>query len=801
MKNIVILFLAGFATLFAQNKFSISGKIIDADTKQNLPFANVKILNEPVGTAANSNGEYRFNLSKGNYTLVYSFIGFKSDTITIELNRDLVINSELVPKELQISDVTVTPGINPAIKLIEKAIEQKQTRNSKIESYVFDAYTKGVVRSDKEISGTTGQIKMNMLEGSDSSDLKIVGIVENQSKGYFNYPDDYKDEILARKQTANFPASLNVITGGRIIKSFYDETLNLTGATIPSPIADYALDYYYYYIEDSLAYGEKKVFQIYFAPDNANDPGFIGRIFITDKTFDLVKVDVEINSAANPGGLFNDLKVYQQFIPFDGIYMPVDYRLFGEIDFMGLIKMSFEFNSILNKYEINKKIEKEFFDMAVIKVKEDADDKDSLYWKSIQTLPVSVEEKTAYFKMDSLMNVPFNFWNEFSPFAFNYNLGKNYSISAPLGMYGFNRVEGHTLESEFSFSELLNKRLWGSASVRYGFSDKKVKGKVGGRYLFGKLRTGEIELNVFDNLTDLFSESIEYSKFTSTFLSLFTKDDFRDYFYTKGFDIKIKSEVGNYFSLGAGFLNKTDRSAINNTDFSFFKKDRKFPENKSIYEARINAVTASIGVDFRKHIEDGFFKRRISRGKNIILFNANVTHASEAIGSEMDFTIYKLNSYILLRSFGNTYFDINIDAVYGNKSIPYQMLYALPGALNNVCQRYTFRSIKIGEAAGDRVIALNLIYNLQDDFFRWTGLGFLTKLDLTLQTHFNLAYVDVSDESKEIFMHDSYIFKKPLMEAGFSIGQKIIPFRLDFTWRLNHRTQREFVLGLSAPIL
>jgi len=805
MKKTILFFFTGLVSLFAQNKFIISGKITNSKNKLPLPFANVKIIDKPIGTAADSDGVYKFNLKEGKYTFIYSYIGFTSDTISINLKKDIIIDAQLVSKNLQINEVTITPGINPAIKLIEKTIRQKQNRNSKIESYIFEAYTKGVVRSNKEVKGRPGGRGLNVnLFGSedkkDSTNLKIAGIVENQSKGYFKFPDLYKDEIIARKQTANFPASLNVFTGGRI-KNFYNETLNITGRDIPSPISDYALDYYYYYIEDSLAYDNKKVFQVYFAPDNPNDAGFIGRLFITDKTYDLVKVDVKINSTANPGGLFTKMNIYQQFIPFEGIYMPVDYRIFGELNFMGIIKLGFEFNSVLNRYEINKKIENSFFDMALVKVIEGADDKDSAYWQSIQTLPVSTEETRAYNKMDSLTNLPFNFWDNFSLLSSKYSLGKNYSISALLGMYGFNKIEGHFISPEFSFSELFNHRLWGKTAVGYGFSDKKLKGKIWLKYLFGILRTGEIELNIYNKLTDLFSGSVQYSKFTSTVLSLINKQEFRDYYYTRGFNVKLKSEVGSYFNLGLGFFNRTDRSAVNNTDFSFFKRDKKFDKNKNIYETRINAISVSLGVDFRKHIEDNYYKRRISRGKSQIFFDGEVTFASKSVGSQINFTIYKLNSFIYLKSFAGTSMAINIDAVYGDNAVPYQLLYAMPGVISKATQPYAFRSVNIGETVGDRALTVNLIYNWQDDLFRAAGLTFLLDLDLTLKTHFNFGYIDVSKKSANILPHKSKVFKYPLMEAGFSIGRKLFPVSLDLTWRLNHFGEKNFIIGFSTPIL
>lgn len=106
---------------------------------------------------------------------------------------------------------------------------------------------------------------------------------------------------------------------------------------------------------------------------------------------------------ANPGGLFDNIKVFQQFSLFDnGIVLPVDYRIFAYGNYIGIVKFGFELNTIMNNYEINKNIEDDFFDNTLISVLPEADKKTEEYWNSIQSIPNTTEETLAYARIDSL---------------------------------------------------------------------------------------------------------------------------------------------------------------------------------------------------------------------------------------------------------------------------------------------------------------------------------------------------------------------------------------------------------------
>ncbi|MCK7525348.1 MAG: DUF5686 and carboxypeptidase regulatory-like domain-containing protein [Ignavibacteriales bacterium] len=474
-------------------QFTIKGKIVDADSKLPLSFANIRVAETTLGTSSNVNGKFELKLKQGTYKLIASFIGYYSDTVNVEVDKNLnEVNFALRQSEIILSEVLVKPGVNPALEIIRKAIEKKNIRNNRLKNYEVEAYTKGLVRTTEEISAGNNSIGVG-LGGSDTTELIIAGILENHSRNYFQQPDKFKSVILARKQSANFPPSINTLTGGRLIQDFYENDVNFLGRDLPGPISDNALNYYYYYIENVLAQNNKTIYQIHIEPDNSSDPGFSGKIFITDSTFDLVKVDLILNRAANTGNLFDTVNIYQQFDEYNGIVMPIDYRLFVKANVLGLVRFGFELNTIMFNYSINNNIPENIFNKAIVTVVPDADNIDSSYWQNTQTIPNTLEETIAYERIDSVESAPKTFWDDYSLLDTRISLSDNLSISAPIAMYHFSRVEGHALDFGIFVDDAFNRRFNSSLKMSYGFSDKKFKQDFNAGYLLGDYRTWEVK--------------------------------------------------------------------------------------------------------------------------------------------------------------------------------------------------------------------------------------------------------------------------------------------------------------------
>lgn len=113
-KNILCLFCLFISfNSFAQN---IKGTI--SSEGEPLSFVNVYLKNTTKGAVSNENGTYTItNVSPGNYTIIASFTGFRSESKSITIsNSDVIVNFDLSLSE-SLNEVVVTGTLKPVNRL------------------------------------------------------------------------------------------------------------------------------------------------------------------------------------------------------------------------------------------------------------------------------------------------------------------------------------------------------------------------------------------------------------------------------------------------------------------------------------------------------------------------------------------------------------------------------------------------------------------------------------------------------------------------------------------------------------
>lgn len=136
-----------------------------------------------------------------------------------------------------------------------------------------------------------------------------------------------------------------------------------------------------------------------------------------------------------------------------------------------------------------------------------------------------------------------------------------------------------------------------------------------------------MNLNLFNKLKILFDNSENYNELTSTLLSLISKYEFRDYYYSQGGGINLE-ESFPVLKLRLGFDHSKDLTAQNKTNVSLFYDQKTYKANLPINEVTINSVSSGFTIDFRDYIEDGYFRNRVSFGKSFVLLSGDVTYSS-----------------------------------------------------------------------------------------------------------------------------------------------------------------------------
>jgi TonB-linked SusC/RagA family outer membrane protein len=109
-KKCLFILLLNLCSIIAFSQVSVSGKVTDAEGK-GIPAVSVTIQNTAFGTTTDNNGMYTLsaNVKPGNYTILFSGVGFKSKEQPAQLSAsDASVNTQLGNDALGLDEVVVT---------------------------------------------------------------------------------------------------------------------------------------------------------------------------------------------------------------------------------------------------------------------------------------------------------------------------------------------------------------------------------------------------------------------------------------------------------------------------------------------------------------------------------------------------------------------------------------------------------------------------------------------------------------------------------------------------------------------
>ncbi|SHJ57916.1 CarboxypepD_reg-like domain-containing protein [Tangfeifania diversioriginum] len=191
MRITLLLFLVLHANTSYAQWLKFVGSVVDIETNQPIPYANISVFNMPVGTCTNSYGDFMLNLpdSLARDRLDISCIGYKSRSLPID---SLIGNDTLLfllePKAYQIEDVVVVPGENDVHSLIKNVIS-KINNNYSRRKYFLEAFFRHRVYNIKENNRTVrlSEAAVSIHQNHYSDDRKKVQI--NEIRNSNNYAE------------------------------------------------------------------------------------------------------------------------------------------------------------------------------------------------------------------------------------------------------------------------------------------------------------------------------------------------------------------------------------------------------------------------------------------------------------------------------------------------------------------------------------------------------------------------------------------------------------------------------------
>lgn len=227
MKRLLLLILLVPTLAYSQQTFTISGKISDSETGEDLIGVSVLAPEIVKGVATNSYGFYSLTLPSGKYLLQYSYIGYEDQTREIVLDRNQNINIELKTAVLNIDEVIISSeSDNWKINSTGIGVEKVNLRKIEILPVIFGE--KDILKTIQLLPGISnsseGGTGFNVRGGSMGQNLILLDDAPVYSAahlaGFFSVfnSDAIKDVTIYK---GGIPASY----GGRA-SSVLDITMN-----------------------------------------------------------------------------------------------------------------------------------------------------------------------------------------------------------------------------------------------------------------------------------------------------------------------------------------------------------------------------------------------------------------------------------------------------------------------------------------------------------------------------------------------------------------------------------------------
>ena len=178
----------------AHSQITITGHV--TDTTYNEPLAFVNITNNHKGTITNEDGYYSITVPSENSILQFSFLGYKTKTITV--NNNTVINVSLDEDAAALSEVVITAlGIKRNTKALGYAVQAIKSKNlSKVKTVNFLDNLQGKLAGVSVTQGATGVGSSSKItirgesSFSNNNPLFIVDGIPINNETVFNFTNE-----------------------------------------------------------------------------------------------------------------------------------------------------------------------------------------------------------------------------------------------------------------------------------------------------------------------------------------------------------------------------------------------------------------------------------------------------------------------------------------------------------------------------------------------------------------------------------------------------------------------------------
>lgn len=809
----------------AQIVTRVTGRVTDAVSGQPLPSISIRYMGSGYGTSSDKQGKFVLGAPGPYIRVLFSYAGYQSVTQTITAGQTNELQISLHSIQTELKEVSILSGRgsryrnkgNPAVELIQQVIDHKGRNRMEHSDYLqYDQYERISLSFFDLPSKLTRSRFFNkykfmldttqVINGQPKTTLPVY-ISEKVFQNYYRKNPPKSIQVLnAGKQvniikfidTAGVDIYLNRLYGSNI--DIYSNNIFIITNQFLSPIADYAPDFYKFFILDTLQLDKGKRVELSFTPRNKGDLLFEGKLTVTlDGDYAVESCELDINKQININ-FMRDLQIRLDFEPFHGgrYYLSKsDVKAdFGILRTKGTGVFG-ERTVFYSNYKLNEPLEANFYRGKSNQTTINADQRDTTFWIRHRPDTLAARQAQTYARLNKLQGMAsykIASWLA-TTFVGNYaDLGP-VQLGQLTDAFSFDNLEGSRFQIGGRTTPKFNRSFYLDGYTGYGTKDKQLKYNVSAFLSLNKIPFYRYPNDYF-KVSYQYDISIPGQNFSINTsqppLSSFQSGTSDYFLYSKIFKINYVKEFDNHFSFDLA-LKSWNQQAVGNLVYRL---------NNMNHTLVNNLTTNEINLGFRyaphEQVIQGTTDRTTIHSKYPIL-NLQIREGRKGVANG-SYSFTNINTSIEKRLYLSQlgYADVTLLGSFLIGKIPFPLLNISPANESIAYDPDAYNKMYYLEFVSDHYAGINFTQSFNGFFLNKTPL--VKHLKWREYLSFKALYGGLRNENNPLYTKNLYDFPAgtngangtyafgnlPYLEAGAGIGNIFKVLRIDIIKRFNY---------------
>ena len=838
-----------FALLFtglavsAQTEGVLTGIVTDAATGDTIYYPSVSYKGQHIAVSGTAKGEYTIVRKEG-LVLTFSAVGYAPVQVVVKASTPKTLNIKLKSDTRQLAEVVVrqkrgkySRKDNPAVELMRRVIAAK--KRTRLENHDFFQYTKyqkitlalNDITPTQIDSGFIGKRRwmLDQVEHCPYNNKLILPVSVDETVTQHLYRKQPKTERDIIKGQSN--AGINqLIQTGDIMDimlkdvftdvNIYDNDVRLLRHHFTSPIGNSAISFYRYYIEDTLYVGKDLCYHLQFTPNNGQDIGFRGELYIVaDSTLHVKRCNLTlpIQSGVN---FVQNLQVRQEFAQLEnGEWALSEDDMIAEIGVNGLLQKAIVIRTTrLNNYAFDELPAKLFKGSGREKREADAMMRDEAFWKKYRAVELSKSESSMDEFVHRVEQMKGFKYIIFGLKALIENFvetgGKNHPSKVDIGpvntMFTRNFIDGFRTRISAQTTANLSRHWFLAGYMARGWGSKKnyYSGEI--TYSFNRKEYLPREFPKrtvsFKSTYDIMSPSDKFLRTDkdNVFTALkWAKVDAMMFYNRQQLTLEREEEWGMKTTLSLRTEENEAAGSLFFEKLSNFFPPIIFPDT-DVSSLLHNGKIRTTELLFELEIAPGRTFINTKQRRIAINLEAPVITLSHAVGLNgvlggqyrYNFSEVGLFKRFWLRSWGK--FDVQLRAGAQWDKVPFPLLIMPAANLSYIVQKGSFNLINNMEFLNDRYASVDLAWDMNGKIFnripllkklKWREyIGFKGLWGSLTDKNNPFLFQNMGDATLMYFPEGSHVMnpKRPYMELILGVHNIFKLFHVQYVRRLNY---------------